>query len=737
MRKLLSVTMALSMLILSAGCSQKKAETGLNQSTSESISITQTLYKGEKAEIPDNYFYSKGILNTADGTMFFYADEEDKTYCVIYGEDSKITETREFEAGENQMLSYFNLNSEGNITAIAYEYNVNEENIYEVLGVYFNTYDLTGKLISSNPLGDINGHYGEGFAALNNYSVYGDKMLFSFSDEAVIIDVNGNVLETVPVDNMAIYYFDSEGSIMFINMLGYKKMESLVRIIDNSELTFFPDDKKCKLRIGSGDERFTTMLTMNDGIYGMTKDEKYVKVLDSVGSKVKIDNIHYFLPVSEGKLFIAEDDISFYNVRPDDYVENREKVIVGLSYSNFGSDAEEIAVDFEKVNDNYTVEYRDYNGDSEGLKRDILTDNAPDVYVYNGLSQMRKYVNLGAFADIDSLSEKYGGVNSDYFLSNVADAMKYNGKLYTMSEYFSPKFDFARRDVISREYSNWTLDEFYSFAENMPEGMYLGEYYMFHQPEDVFRYLCAFNLSDWADFENGKCDFNNERFIKLLEFCRDAKILEKQPDYFYDEEYIEQRTIEEEINMKRLYNKEALLSSSFFADDLTAIITYMCKGGLTVDECTIINMPNNSGTGQINTGKFYSVLNCGNNEQGGWEFFNYLISFDRMTRYPLWNIPTTKDAFDYCMQYQYDGIRSEDTIKNEINNVKIEIDSNIGQENYDYIINKIKSCSMLVETDDANILYEEFGKFINGEITSAECAERIQSRMEIMLSEQS
>lgn len=737
MRKLLSVTMALSMLIMSVGCSQKKAETGLNQSTAESVSITQTLYKGEKAEIPDNYFYSREILNTADGVMFFYADEEDKTYCVIYGEDSKIKETREFEAGENQMLSYFNLNSDGDITAIAYEYNVNEENIYEVLGVYFNTYDLTGKLISSNPLGDVNGHYGEGFAALNNYSVYGDKMLFSFSDEAVIIDVNGNVLETVPVDNMAIYYFDSEGSIMFINMLGYKKMDSLVRIIDNSELTFFPDDKKCKLRIGSGDERFTTMLTMNDGIYGMTKDEKFVKVLDSVGSKVKIDNIHYFLPVSEGKLLIAEDDISFYNVRPDDYVENREKVIVGLSYSNFGSDAEEIAIDFEKVNDDYTIEYRNYGEDVDGLKKDILTDNAPDVYVYNGLSEMRKYVNLGAFADIDSLSEKYGGINTDSFLSNVADAMKYNGKLYAMTEYFAPKFDYARRDVISRDYSNWTLDEFYSFAENMPEGMYLGDYYMFHTPEDVFSYLCALNLSDWADLENGKCDFNNERFIKMLEFCRDAKILEKQPDYFYDEEYIEQRTIEEEMDMKRLYNKEALLSSSFFAYDLEDIIIGMCQGGLKVDECTIINMPNNSGTGQMFSQEFYSVLNCGNNEQGGWEFFNYIMSDDILIRYGYKSFPTTKDAFESNMKLQYDNILREDTLKTEINNVKVEVKSDIGQENYDYIINEIKSCSMLVETDDTNILYEEFGKFINGEITSAECAERIQSRMEIMLSEQS
>ena len=476
-------------------------------------------------------------------------------------------------------------------------------------------------------------------------------------------------------------------------------------------------------------------IILSDGIYGMTSDEQFVKILDSQGSKINLSEITHFASVANGRFFCAGQDLCFYNVRPDDYVENREKVVVAVQYS-VGESERDNAIEFEKQNDDYEIEYREYEGETDAMKIDILKGDAPDVYYFSEFSQVQKYANLGALGDIDELSEKYGGINSDYFLDNVNDAMKYKGKLYAIPEYFEAKFDFAKRDVISRKYSSWTLDEFYSFAENMPDNMYLGDYYMFNTPTDVFEYLCAYNISDWVDFENSKCNFNNEDFIKMLEFCRNVNILEKQPDFYYSEENQEQRVIEEQINMKRLYNNEALLKHSrcTLFDDFLAEIN---GTGMTIDEITFINKPNESQRGTIHVQDLYTVLNCGNNEKGGWEFFNYIMSFDRLTRYPLYAVPPAKEAFDYCMEKKYDNIRGLDIIHTEINGVKFDIDSDISKEDFSYITDTMKSCSML-ETYDSSvteILFEEFNKFISDESTSEQCAENIQTRVEILLSE--
>lgn len=68
-----------------------------------------------------------------------------------------------------------------------------------------------------------------------------------------------------------------------------------------------------------------------------------------------------------------------------------------------------------------------------------------------------------------------------------------------------------------------------------------------------------------------------------------------------------------------------------------------------------------------------------------------------------------------------------------------EYDGTITEEQYEYIIGFIEKCNSLggFRSKVREILDDEYKSFAAGEITAEECAERIQSRMEIYLSENS
>lgn len=761
MKKLMAFSLALTMMFAAVSCSDKK-ESQVTESAQEVLSVSQTMYRSDYIPVPDDCVSFMDVMTDSDGRMLVeYIGGQLPHYeykIAVYNEDNSIAETINIETEGDEFLTHFSLDENGNFRAFS-EYTessfpsseINDEETYaeywedSETELSVKTYDRTGKMIDKVSFGDLEGNFVGGESNIGYCSISGDHYMITLQNLYFILDSEGKIAEKcMPDTDVISCSYDYNGKVVMWRSDGFKRGDTLAEA-KNSSVIKFPDNMWLNGTCVMGDERFPMYVELTDGLYGITADNQVYKVIDYSASKLSAGSMSQIAPISEGKYFATSyegDGIKFMllTVRPDDYTEERETIVVGI-HNVINSDDYDLSSGFARQNDDYEVEFREYPWDSDTLKQDILTDNSPDVFVYDDIADMYNYVNMGAFADYDTLSEKYGGINSDFFLPNIVEALKYKGKLYAMGNDFYPSLSFANREVIGREYQNMTMEQFLDIAENMPEDMLISEQYALDMPIMLFDYLVRANGCEWIDMENYTCDFDNEKFIRVLNLCRDTRYVEAEQhdESFYLSPNAEQQmAIKTEENIAMFRNKQVLLSTSSAYNFEQMYSDIAGLHGMEMDELTFITTPNKEGKGNCTIYRKYSVLNSGKNQQGGWEFVNYALSYDVQTSsYGQHFMVTGKDAFETNLQTIIKQMREQGSMSKGYNGYEYTVDYNISDEDVKYLSDYIYSCSQLTLSggDTCTILTEEFEKFENGEITAEECAKHIQDRVTIYLSE--
>lgn len=502
-------------------------------------------------------------------------------------------------------------------------------------------------------------------------------------------------------------------------------------------------------------------MVLNEGIFGIAPDDQLLQIMDFTDSNVSPSGIYFACYAGDGKFVICGDDqtladgmfFDMLTVRPDDYVENKINLTLGcIDWSN---NTPEIVMMYSKQSDNYNVEIKKYS-DIDNLKLDVLSGDAPDLFAYRETAFMYRYANMGAFSDIYDFMDNNDGIKRDDILENVLQAYEYKGGLYGIPIGFSlSDILIANSDVISRDYAYWNYDEFFSIAENMPEGMYLSpRNSRFASRSGVFDKLCVSGYGNWIDYDNYTCDFNNEEFIHLLNFCNTVAInepfdwnnMETLPQ---DEHDIIQ--IEDDISV---LNKNSLFGNyidhiSFFND----FIYNSIQNGLYLnDNYTYIIAPSDDRAGAISPANdmCFSIFADTDCPDGAWDFMNYVLSPHFQNNYLQlsWCFTTNKESYNYKMNKTFEECKEKvevslDPMRRTGGNPETEgiewINKPITDEDIEYITEFLSHFNKLSDSDEEaqNIISEECNKFMNGEMTAEECAERIQNRVSLYLSEQS
>ncbi|MDE6848582.1 MAG: extracellular solute-binding protein, partial [Ruminococcus sp.] len=511
-----------------------------------------------------------------------------------------------------------------------------------------------------------------------------------------------------------------------------------------------------------GEGSFKLFFVMNEGIFGLDYNDELIQILDFTDSEILPSGISYACYGGEGKFIICGDSqtlasgmfFDMLTVRPDDYVKTKTELTLGCMEQSYNS--EKIATMYSKQSDDYKLDIKKYE-DIDNLKLDVLSGDAPDLFVYMDSSFMYRYANLGAFADLYDYMENNDGIKQDDILENVLQAYEYKGGLYGIPAGFTLSgVLLANSDVIGREYSYWNYDEFFSIAENMPEDMYLSpQNSLFAYRNGVFDKLCINRYGNWIDYDNYTCDFNNEDFIHLLNFCNTVRINEP-----FDWEAMNTLPTDEVNIMNkeddiRVMNKQSLFGN--YTDSLSnceSFISVAEQNGLYLNgNYTYLIAPSNDRTGTISTTSdiCFSIISNTDCPEGAWDFMNYVLSphFQNNYQQLRWCFSTNKESYNYKFNHFFDEFSEQlhvplDLIQNN-NWFSSEtkgtewINKPITEEDVEYLKEFLSHFNKLNDHDIdlQNIIREECEKFINGETTAEKCAETIQGRVSIYLSEQS
>ena len=744
MKKLTSFLCGLSIICSMTACTEKPQE-------SEVISVTpvvsQTIYKSEEFSMPDDYNGLISLDYSAEkGTVLIYYNEDFEYFAQYYDENLNPTEKFSLRQGKIEYGTRAYVSADGTIHLITVygEYDGDASTDYEE---YYANSEPKIEIYSYNSKGEEIGYLNvediaDSFNLMNSITdmIYcNEKYILNFFDNKYVIDKNGVMTEFEDEMN-TVYAVDTEGRLVASRWEDYCYVDESLKY--SKTPTKFGEYIRRSGEIFTGAGDYSLFAVMQRGIYGITADGQVLQLLDFAGSRVTSNTLYDFAYVGEGKFAafysgdMGETALLLMTVRPDDYVETREKVILAVDGIDSGVDS--YAGNFNKSSDEYEIEVRHYEHGSDDLRADVLSDSSPDIYYYMDLDTVQSYTNIGAFADMYELMDKYGGLSREDIMPNVLEAYETGGKLYFMSDKFYANCNVAWSEVLGKEYSNWTMDEFFEVVENMPEDMYIGDKWSFDSRHGLFSYLCQDNVEQWVDFDNNTCDFNSESFIKTLELCRDLKIVHEEiPDYenMTDEEMLAL----EEWNAVLLKNKEALIGWGGGSMSTYSVMMFAQLYGLGIKDVTLIANPTKNGGGTINGQNYYSVLSSGNCTEGGWAYMCWLLSQKQQEQVSYYFFPVRKESFYKCTEKFKQQENEYNKGSSNVNGYSYEYDLMGINEQYDYNVGFIEKCNSLggFRSKVREILDDEYKSFAAGEVTAEECAKRIQSRMEIYLSENS
>ncbi|MDE7218841.1 MAG: hypothetical protein K2O45_04370 [Oscillospiraceae bacterium] len=330
-----------------------------------------------------------------------------------------------------------------------------------------------------------------------------------------------------------------------------------------------------------------------------------------------------------------------------------EKTTLVYATLSLNYDARRKILDFNKRSDKYRIEVRDYaEYDTDGggkaslqkLNTEILAGNVPDILDTNSLP-LRQYGAKGILEDLWPFIENDPDLGREALMTRPLEANEQDGKLYEIFSTFYIRTAAGPSRVVGNELS-WTLADMKAALEKMPEGCsILGQS---DTQEDMLKLLMGLNMSQFVDWESGKCSFDSEDFKSLLEFCAAFPAewdWEKQGED-YEDDY------------SRILNGRQLLTQASLGEFMWSVQE---PAALFNNEYTFVGYPKeNGGVGSsFSISRGTAMSSACKDKEGAWSFIRQVLlpQVESDGRY-YGSFPINKSDFDQmvaqAMEIQYE-----------------------------------------------------------------------------------
>lgn len=480
----------------------------------------------------------------------------------------------------------------------------------------------------------------------------------------------------------------------------------------------------------------------NTGVYSFNiGDEAPTLRMSFINSDLDIGSFNGLVEIDENT-FVGifndryKDDMNiglFTHVNPED-IPDKNVLVLAANYVPY--DMKRRVVEFNRSSEEYRIvlkEYQEYNTYDDWnagvtqLNNDITTGKMPDILVGNGLP-IENYAAKGLLADVGKLIEEDEELSKIEFVQNVFDAYSVNDTLYYVIPSFNVQTMIAKTSLVG-DRADWTMKDAQEVLAGMPEGAQLfGE----TTRDSYFSTAMAYCAGDFIDVETGKCDFNSERFISMMEYAK--SLPESLDENYYGEDYW--------MTYQSQYRENRTLLMQIYISSIRDL-NYNINGRMGED-VSYVGFPMEGGQGAlVNANQIYAISSKSNFTEGAWEFLRYYLTEEYQSALE-WNLSIHMDRFKenankatekpYWIDENGEKQEYEETFY--MNGESITIPQ-MTQEQVDKVVNYIlslKKCGY-DNTNVMNIINEEMGGYFSGQKSAQEVAVVIQNRVQLYVDE--
>lgn len=494
-------------------------------------------------------------------------------------------------------------------------------------------------------------------------------------------------------------------------------------------------------------ETYDLYLANNQGVYGYNLgDEEPFEIMNYIDSDLPANYVNNIIPVSDTEFIVSYYEITDYNscyskmtkVAPEEVV---EKKVLTLACYYLENSIKKQVIDFNKTNDKYRIEVRDYSqydsyeGDvytsgSAQLNSDIIAGNVPDILIANGELNMNNYQNKGLLYDLNKFFDKDENIKREDYLENILDAFESNGKLYQLPICFFAYTVTGKTSDVGPD-QGWTMDELTALYNSKPEGTQVFDTIT---RDNFLSYSMNLAGDQFINWDTGECHFDSDAFIKMLEFANNFP-KEINWDEIYGEDYDWNAMAAQYRNGSTMLmhtyvgqmNQYSRLRQADFGEDIT-----------------FVGFPSAEGNGSvIMANQTFCISAKSKYKDAAWEFISHFISKEYQSE-SVYDFPILRSCYDkliedaqskpYWIDENGDKIEYDDSYW--LGDVEIIIDP-ATDEDIEYMMNFIESLNHVYSHDEdlMNIIYEEAEAYFTGQKTAKDVAGSIQSRASIYVSE--
>lgn len=747
-------------MLATAGCGKK------TKNPSETARSRDLVYRMEDMEIGENRYSSVSLIRSGDEFLTFeYVWPEDGgIYKIHFSRLTKDGEIEElFKLDGDEEGGYNNITSDGN-----YLYLIKNKYIYtgqideetgDVIeeGDYRDEYylvkmSMSGEEVFSILINEIpelkkleeeQGWFGAYGMFLTDDSVYISccGIYTRFDKDGNFRKVMGAVGEEsdfndasfIPLADgrvAALLYEESGASIALADMENGSIGEKHT-LTGAFSYSFYP---------GIGYDLF---ITDTYGMYGYNiGDEDTTPLLNFVDSDMAFWGLGNVLAINEKEFFASYDDMDtgeshlakFVKVDPAD-VKEKKIITLAMAYTDWGVRSQ--VIKFNKADDEYRITIQDYssmyateedyNAGITRLNADIVSGKVPDILLLDESMPVESYMNKGLFEDLNPYIEKDSELDINNFMPNIIEAFSQNGKLYIMVPNFSIRTLVAKTSEVGPE-RGWTVQEAMALWDSKPEGT---EFLNGSTQAEMLDSCMRMASSQFIDPKTGKCSFDSEEFIQMLEFIN--RFPKELGDDYYSDEYWE--------NYDSQWREGKVLTSYSYIGDFRSY--NMTKKATFGEDITLIGFPSSDGDGSVLVpGNQFAMSSKSKNKEGAWKFMRTFITEEYQSEIYGFTLSITqlKEQAKKAMEKPYfedeNGNREEYDDISYIGGVEVVIDP-MTQQEADELLNLLYSFRQISRYDEAldQIISEEAAAYFAGQKSAKDVAGIIQSRAQIYVNE--
>lgn len=342
----------------------------------------------------------------------------------------------------------------------------------------------------------------------------------------------------------------------------------------------------------------------------------------------------------------------------------------------------------------YQITHYDY-GKQERYIADLTAGNVPDLVLF-GTTPFVEYpgldVNNEYYDDLYKYIDADDTLSRDSFLPNLLEAMNRDGELKFLCRQVTIATFVARRSAVGDGHGLLPSDYERILAENE---RYLSLFDTFVTKASLLSSVCIISEKAFTDRENASCDFDNDYFRSLLEFCNSSP---------YDE-FIDGQNVS-------IGFENALLTP----ERISSVVRFNVMPGVYDDEPVFVGFPDGDmGCSYYICGLGYAIPAQSSNKEGAWAYIKHMLSVEAQ-RYVTAGLPVILEAFELALE---DGDVSEEMQRKALE-----------------LLERTKYAESVHDAGLKEIITDSCQNYFDGTATLDDTVDIIQSRASVYMSEQ-